>query len=81
MTRRADVVVIGAGVVGCSLAFHLARSGRSVVVLDTGLIGQGATAACAGGVRAQFSTEVNILGVYPAHALRIAARQQERGED
>jgi prephenate dehydratase len=28
-----------------------------------------------------FSTEVNILGVYPAHALRIAARQQERGED
>ncbi|HSO94109.1 MAG TPA: FAD-dependent oxidoreductase, partial [Candidatus Dormibacteraeota bacterium] len=31
MTRRADVVVIGAGVVGCSLAFYLARTGRSVV--------------------------------------------------
>src|SRR5207248_10195976 len=28
-----------------------------------------------------FSTEVKILGVYPAHALRIAARQEERGED
>ena len=28
-----------------------------------------------------FSTEVRILGVYPAHALRIAARQQELGED
>src|SRR5437667_1725120 len=45
---------------GCSLAYHLARGGRKVVVIDRGRIGQGATAACAGGVRAQFSTEVNI---------------------
>ncbi len=46
--------------VGCSLAFYLARQGRSVVVIDRGRIGQGATAACAGGIRAQFSTDVNI---------------------
>ena len=45
---------------GCSLAYHLARGGRKVVVIDRGKIGQGATAACAGGIRAQFSTEVNI---------------------
>jgi sarcosine oxidase subunit beta len=45
---------------GCSLAYHLARAGRRVVVIDRGKIGQGATAACAGGIRAQFSTEVNI---------------------
>jgi sarcosine oxidase subunit beta len=45
---------------GCSLAYHLARAGRRVVVIDRGRIGQGATAACAGGIRAQFSTEVNI---------------------
>ena len=45
---------------GCSLAFYLARAGRRVVVLDRGRIGQGATAVCAGGVRAQFSTEINI---------------------
>ena len=45
---------------GCSLAFYLARQGRSVIVVDRGRIGQGATAACAGGIRAQFSTEVNI---------------------
>ena len=45
---------------GCSLAYHLARTGRKVVVVDRGRIGQGATAACAGGIRAQFSTEVNI---------------------
>ena len=45
---------------GCSLAFYLARQGRRVIVVDRGRIGQGATAACAGGIRAQFSTEVNI---------------------
>ena len=45
---------------GCSLAFYLSRAGRSVVVIDRGRIGQGATAACAGGIRAQFSTEINI---------------------
>src|SRR6202048_2995477 len=45
---------------GCGLAYHLARAGRGVVGIDRGKIGQGATAACAGGIRAQFSTEVNI---------------------
>src|SRR5437867_9873505 len=45
---------------GCSLAFYLARAGKRVIVLDRGRIGQGATAACAGGIRAQFSTEINI---------------------
>src|ERR1700726_1574840 len=45
---------------GCSLAYHVARAGRRVVVIDRGRIGQGATAAAAGGIRAQFSTEVNI---------------------
>ena len=57
---RADVAIVGAGVMGCSLAFYLARAGRRVVVIDRGKIGQGATAACAGGIRAQFSTEINI---------------------
>ena len=45
---------------GCSLAFYLSLAGRRVVVIDRGRIGQGATAACAGGIRAQFSTEINI---------------------
>lgn len=65
LPQSADILIIGAGAVGCSLAFHLAKQGaEKVVVLDQGQIGQGATAACAGGVRAQFSTEVNIrLGI------------------
>jgi sarcosine oxidase subunit beta len=45
---------------GCSLAFYLSLAGRRVVVIDRGRIGQGATATCAGGIRAQFSTEINI---------------------
>src|SRR4030088_1753099 len=57
---------------GCSLAYDLARAGRQVVVIDRGRIGQGATAACAGGIRAQFSTEVNIrIGM---EAKRVLAR-------
>ncbi len=57
---------------GCSLAFYLARAGRQVIVIDRGRIGQGATAACAGGIRAQFSTEVNIrIGM---EAKRVLAR-------
>src|SRR5918995_7404359 len=40
---RADVCVIGAGIAGMSAAYHLAREGRSVVVLDDGPIGGGET--------------------------------------
>jgi sarcosine oxidase subunit beta len=56
-----DAVVIGAGAVGCSVAFNLARRGMTkVVIIDRGNIGEGSTGRCAGGVRQQFSTEVNV---------------------
>jgi len=61
---------------GCSLAFYLSRAGRRVMVVDGGRIGQGATAACAGGIRAQFSTEINIrIGM---EAKRVLARFAEQ---
>ena len=60
---------------GCSLAFYLSRAGRHVIVIDRGRIGQGATAACAGGIRAQFSTEINVrIGM---EAKRLLARFAE----
>ncbi|RME82804.1 MAG: FAD-binding oxidoreductase [Caldilineae bacterium] len=57
-----DVVIIGGGVMGTSIAYHLARraAGRIVLLEKEQFFGQGATGACAGGIRHQFSTEVNI---------------------
>jgi sarcosine oxidase subunit beta len=58
--RSAECVIIGGGVVGCSLAYHLARGGMTPVLLERGALGEGSTARNAGGVRQQFSTEVNV---------------------
>ncbi len=56
----AECVIIGGGVVGCSLAFHLARAGMRPLLLERGELGSGSTARNAGGVRQQFSTEINV---------------------
>ncbi len=59
--RTADIVIIGAGAVGCSIAYHLARRGaRDVVVLERETIGAGSTSKAAGGIRVQFGTRVEI---------------------
>jgi sarcosine oxidase subunit beta len=58
----ADVVVVGAGIVGCSAAYHLAAAGAGRVLVIDRLAGPGggSTGACAGGFRHQFTSEVNI---------------------
>ena len=56
----AECVVVGGGVVGCSLAFHLARRGMRPLLLERGDLGGGSTSRAAGGVRQQFSTAVNV---------------------
>lgn len=59
--HRADVVVIGGGVMGLSTAYHLAEAGVDrVVLLERGALGEGSTSKAAGGVRALFSDEINI---------------------
>src|SRR5438067_7685150 len=59
--RTASIVIVGGGVVGCSIAYHLAGRGvRDVVVLERETIGSGTTSKAAGGIRAQFSTEAEI---------------------
>ena len=58
----ADIVIIGGGVMGASTAYHLASRGQHNVILleKEDFFGLGATGRCAGGVRYQFGTEVNI---------------------
>src|SRR5262245_15839599 len=59
--RSADVVIIGAGAIGCSVAYHLGlREAKNVVVLEQELVGSGTTSKAAGGIRVQFPTEVEI---------------------
>jgi sarcosine oxidase, subunit beta len=60
--RTADIVIIGGGVMGASAAYHLAKRGvKNIVLLEKEeFFGTGATGRCAGGVRYQFSTEINI---------------------
>jgi sarcosine oxidase, subunit beta len=62
MEKTADIVIIGGGIIGTSLAYHLGRKGaKRVVLLERGMLGEGSTAKCVGGIRFQFSTEINIL--------------------
>ena len=56
------IVIVGGGVVGTSIAFHLALAGHSdVVVVERGRLGEGTTSKATGGIRQQFSSEVNAL--------------------
>jgi sarcosine oxidase, subunit beta len=54
-------VIIGGGVMGLSIAYHLAKRGLTdVVVLERGYLAEGASGRNGGGVRQQWSTEINI---------------------
>jgi sarcosine oxidase subunit beta len=67
MTETADVVIIGSGIVGSSVAYHLARQGcTNVLVIEREAHqGKGSTGKSMGGVRAQFTTPVNIkMSIY-----------------
>src|SRR5512136_1009540 len=59
MKSKADVVVIGGGVNGCSLAYNLAKKGIDVVVVEKKYLTSGATGACGAGIRQQWSTREN----------------------
>lgn len=61
LPSTAPIVIIGGGVMGASTLYHLAKRGVSAMLLEKEpFFGQGATGRCAGGIRYQFATEINI---------------------
>jgi sarcosine oxidase subunit beta len=61
LEQVADVVIIGGGVIGLSIAYHLGqKKAGKIVLLEKGQLGEGSTSRCVGGIRTQFSTEINI---------------------
>lgn len=60
--KSAEIIIIGGGVVGASVGYHLTERGcRDVLILEREpVLGRGSTGKATGGVRAQFETEINI---------------------
>ena len=75
-----DVLVIGAGVAGCSLAYELAAGGAHVIVVERGAICSGSSGLNAGGVRQQFSHETSVRAGMET-IRRLATFEQEFGVD
>ncbi|KAA0005577.1 MAG: FAD-binding oxidoreductase [Thermoplasmata archaeon] len=61
MIKKTDVVIIGGGVNGCSLAYNLAKRGIDVTLFEKKYLSSGATGACGAGIRQQWSTRENAL--------------------
>src|SRR6185436_15710658 len=59
--KKCEIAIIGGGVMGLSIAYQLAKRGLTdVVVLERGYLAQGASGRNGGGVRMQWSTEINV---------------------
>ena len=83
LPSAADVVIVGGGVIGLSTAYHLARAGvERVVLLERDGFGSGSTCKAAGGVRANFSDEVNVvLGLRSLEAFEAFATELDQEID
>lgn len=58
----AEVVIVGGGVIGCSVAYYLARAGMAgIVLLERSRLASGVTGICPGGIRQQFEGEADCL--------------------
>jgi sarcosine oxidase subunit beta len=77
LPKTAEIVIIGGGVMGMSTAYHLALKGcHDVLLLEReAFFGEGATGRCAGGIRHQFSTDVNIQ--LSIHSIRMLEHFEE----
>lgn len=72
LPAEADVVIVGGGIIGASIAYHLASAGvERIVLLEAEELGSGSSGKPIGGIRAQFSDPLNIeLGMRSLTAYR-----------
>lgn len=76
MEKTADVVIIGGGIVGLSIAYYLGlRKPGKIILFEKGQLGEGSTGRCVGGIRTQFSTEINIR--FSLESLKVFERFEE----
>jgi sarcosine oxidase subunit beta len=62
MIKRADIVIIGGGVQGCSIAYNLAKKGaKNIVILEKNTCASGSSGRCGAGIRQQFGTKMNCM--------------------
>ena len=69
MTQTSDVIIIGAGVIGCAAAYHLAQRGVSVTVLEKDTVGAGGTGRSSAIIRTHYSNELTAR--MALHSLRV----------
>lgn len=77
MRNTAQVVIIGGGISGCSIAYNLAKKGvKDVVVIERNFLASGSTGRCGAGVRTQWGTEMNcLLAKYSVEFFESAAEE------
>jgi sarcosine oxidase subunit beta len=76
MAQTFDVIVIGAGIMGCSAAFELAQRGLKVAVVEKGGIGAGSTGKSSAIIRQHYSNELTArMALY---SLRVFQKFEER---
>jgi glycine oxidase len=71
MASTSDVAIVGAGIVGCSIAFELAKAGMQVCVLERGGIGEESSAAAAG----MLSGQHGVTNLGTRYQLHVEARE------
>jgi sarcosine oxidase subunit beta len=62
MIKKADIVIIGGGIQGCSIAYNLAKKGAEhIVILEKNTCASGSSGRCGAGIRQQFGTKMNCI--------------------
>jgi len=65
MKKSYDIVIIGGGIIGCSIAFELAKRGRTdILVIEQEYLTSGATGRCGAGIRQQWGSKINATLAY-----------------